>query len=160
MGTPDLRDVGIRGDVVFGERVVVYRPVNLYGCFIGDDVTIGPFVEVQSGVRVGCRTRIQSHAFVCEGVTIGDDCFVSHGVMFINDTFERGSPARGDRSLWKTTSVGDGVSIGTGAVVLPVRICARAVVGAGAVVTRDIEVPGIYAGNPARLLRRLLESRG
>jgi acetyltransferase-like isoleucine patch superfamily enzyme len=160
MGTPDLRDVGIRADVVFGERVVLYRPVNLYGCLFGDDVTIGPFVEVQSGVRVGRRTKIQSHAFICEGVTIGQDCFVSHGVMFINDTFDQGRPAGGDRSLWKTTTVSDGVSIGTGAVILPVRICASAVVGAGAVVTRDIEVPGVYAGNPARLLRRIPEPRG
>jgi acetyltransferase-like isoleucine patch superfamily enzyme len=154
VGTPDLRDVGIR-DVLFGERVVIYRPVNLYGCFIGDDVTIGPFVEVQHAVRIGCRTKIQSHAFICEGVTIGNDCFVSHGVMFINDTFERGGPARGNRSLWKTTTVNARVSIGTGAVILPVTICAGAVIGAGAVVTRDVEVAGVYAGNPARLLRRL-----
>jgi acetyltransferase-like isoleucine patch superfamily enzyme len=160
MGTPDLRDASIRADVVFGDRVVVYRPVNLYGCTIDDDVTIGPFVEVQQGVRIGCGTKIQSHAFICEGVTIGRDCFVSHGVMFINDTFARGGPACGDRSLWKTTTVGDGVSIGTGAVILPVTICAGAVVGAGAVVTRDVDVRGIYAGNPARLLRRLPESWG
>jgi acetyltransferase-like isoleucine patch superfamily enzyme len=160
MGTPELRDVGIREDVVFGERVIVHRPVNLYGCVIGDDVMIGPFVEVQSGVQIGSRTRIQSHAFICEGVTIGHDCFVSHGVMFINDTFERGGPARGDRSLWKTTAVSDGASIGTGAVILPVRICAGAVIGAGAVVTRDVDVAGVYVGNPARLLRRLTEPRG
>lgn len=157
MGAPILYDVGIRADVVFGERVVVYRPVNLYGCHLGDDVMIGPFVEVQQGVRIGTRTRIQSHAFLCEGVTIGDDCIVSHGVMFINDTFAHGGPARGDRSRWKTTSVGDRVSIGTGAVILPVSICAGAVIGAGSVVTRDIEFAGVHAGNPARLLRRLPE---
>lgn len=155
MGVPEFRDVGIRGDVVFGERVVVHRPVNLYGCVIGDDVMIGPFVEVQRGVHIGNRTRIQSHAFLCEGVTIGQDCFVSHGVMFINDRFERGGPARGDRSLWRTTSVADEVSIGTGAVILPVRICSGCVIGAGAVLTRDVDVAGVYAGNPARLLRRL-----
>jgi len=157
MGAPELRDIGIRGDVVFGERVVVHRPVNLYGCVIGDDVMIGPFVEVQSGVRIGDRTRVHSHAFICEGVTIGRDCFVSHGVMFINDTFARGGPARGDRRLWKSTAVGDGASIGTGAVILPVTICAGAVVGAGAVVTRDIGVAGVYVGNPARLLKLLPE---
>jgi acetyltransferase-like isoleucine patch superfamily enzyme len=158
MGTPTLRDVCIREDVVFGDRVVIHRPVNLYGCFIGDDVMIGPFVEVQNGVRIGNRTRIQSHAFVCEGVTVGHDCFVSHGVMFINDTFERGRPARGDRSIWKKTTIGDNVSIGTGAVILPVRICAGSVIGAGAVVTRDIETPGVYAGSPARLLRPVLKT--
>jgi acetyltransferase-like isoleucine patch superfamily enzyme len=158
MGTPTFRDVCIREDVVFGERVVIHRPVNLYGCFIGDDVMIGPFVEVQGGVRIGNRTRIQSHAFVCEGVTVGHDCVISHGVLFINDTFSRGGPARGDRSIWKTTMVGDSVSIGSGAVILPVSICAGTVIGAGAVVTRDVEVPGIYAGNPARLLRPLPET--
>jgi acetyltransferase-like isoleucine patch superfamily enzyme len=121
---------------------------------------IGPFVEVQRGVRIGNRTRIQSHSLLCEGVTIGDDCFVSHGVMFINDTFDRGGPARGDRRLWKATAVHERVSIGTGAVILPVTICAGAVIGAGAVVTRDIEVAGVYAGNPARMLRRLPEPRG
>jgi acetyltransferase-like isoleucine patch superfamily enzyme len=160
MGVPILRDIGIREDVVFGERVVVYRPVNLYGCVIGNDVMIGPFVEVQGGVRIGDRTRIQSHSFICEGVTIGRDCFVSHGVMFINDTFQRGRPASGDRRGWKTTTVGDGVSIGTGAVILPVSICSGAVIGAGAVVTRDIETAGIHAGNPARLMRALPEPRG
>lgn len=157
MGTPIVHDVAIREDCVFGERVVVYRPVNLYGCHFGDDVMIGPFVEVQRGVRIGSRTRIQSHAFICEGVAVGDDCFVSHGVMFINDTFANGGPARGDRSLWKATTVGNGVSIGTGAVILPVSICAGAVIGAGAVVTRDIKVAGIHAGNPARLIRRFPE---
>lgn len=156
MGEPTLRDSGIR-DVTFGERVIVQQPVNLYGCTIGDDVMIGPFVEIQRGAVIGPRTRVQSHAFICEGVTIGTDCFVSHGAMFINDTFARGGPARGDKSLWKTTMIGDGVSIGTGATILPVRICRGTVVGAGAVVTKDIDEPGIYVGNPARLLRRLGE---
>jgi acetyltransferase-like isoleucine patch superfamily enzyme len=151
MGSPTIKDTGIR-DVVFGEGVVVHQPVNLYGCHIGDDVMIGPFVEIQRGARVGARSRIQSHAFVCEGVTIGADCFISHGVMFINDKFERGGPARRDRTLWKTTTIGDHVSIGTGAVVLPVRICEGTVIGAGAVVTKDIDVQGVYVGNPARRL--------
>jgi acetyltransferase-like isoleucine patch superfamily enzyme len=151
MSSPTIKESGIR-DVVFGDGVIVHQPVNLYGCHIGDQVMIGPFVEIQSGVRVGARSRIQSHAFVCEGVTIGADCFISHGVMFINDKFERGGPARGDKSLWKTTTIGDRVSIGTGAVVLPVRICEGTVIGAGAVVTRDIDVKGVYVGNPARRL--------
>jgi len=154
VGVPTIRESGIR-DVTFGENVVIYQPVNIYGCTIGDDVMIGPFVEIQRDVHVGPRSRIQSHVFICEGVSIGADCFISHGVMFINDTFARGGPAGGDRRLWKTTMLGDGVSIGTGAVIMPVRICGGAVIGAGAVVTKDIEMPAIYAGNPARLLRRL-----
>jgi acetyltransferase-like isoleucine patch superfamily enzyme len=158
MSSPTIKESGIR-DVVFGEDVVVHQPVNLYGCQIGDQVMIGPFVEIQRGVRVGARSRIQSHAFVCEGVTIGADCFISHGVMFINDKFERGGPARGDKSLWKTTTIGDRVSIGTGAVVLPVRICEGTVIGAGAVVTKDIDVKGVYVGNPARLLDSASEDR-
>lgn len=154
MGDPTIRRVGVR-DVTFGENVIIYEPVNLYGCYIGDEVVVGPFVEIQRGVRIGPRSRIQSHAFVCEGVTIGADCFVSHGVMFINDTFAQGGPARHNRRLWKTTTVGDSVSIGTGSVILPVTICSRTVIGAAAVVTKDISDPGIYVGNPARLLRPL-----
>jgi acetyltransferase-like isoleucine patch superfamily enzyme len=154
MGTPLIRDTGIR-DVKFGNNVVVHQPVNIFCCEIGDDVMIGPFVEIQRGVRIGARCRVQSHAFICEGVTIGDDCFVSHGVMFINDRFDRGGPARGDRSLWKTTTIGERVSIGTGAILLPVCVCSGTVIGAGAVVTKDIVVPGIYIGNPAKLLRQL-----
>src|SRR5438477_10896972 len=156
MGSPTIRESSIR-DVVFGEDVVVHQPVNLYGCDIGDRVMIGPFVEIQRGVRVGARSKIQSHAFVCEGVTIGVDCFIAHGVMFINDTFARGGPAGGNKALWKPTTVADGVSIGSGAVVLPVRICEGAVIGAGAVVTKDIDVKGIYVGNPARLLTTRFE---
>jgi acetyltransferase-like isoleucine patch superfamily enzyme len=158
MGIPTIRESAIR-DVIFGERVTIQQPVNLYGCTIGDDVMIGPFVEIQRDVRVGPRCRVQSHAFICEGVTIGADCFVSHGVMFINDTFSRGGPARGDKRLWKTTTVGDRVSLGTGAIVLPVRICDDTVIGAGAVVTKDITEPGVYVGNPARLQRRLDQER-
>ena len=97
----------------------------------------------------------QSHVFICELVTIGDNCFISHGAKFINDTFERGAPAGGDKSLWKPTIVGKNVSIGTNATILPVYICDNVVIGAGSVVTRDIKEPGIYAGNPARMLRRL-----
>ena len=151
---PIRRQVGIV-DVTFGERVTVVEPVNLYGCAIGDDCFIGPFVEIQRDVTIGKRCRIQSHAFVCELVDIGDDCFISHGAMFINDLFSIGCPAKGRRHLWRSTKIGHGVSIGTNATILPVSICDRAVVGAGAVVTKDIIEPGIYAGNPARL-RRLL----
>jgi acetyltransferase-like isoleucine patch superfamily enzyme len=142
-------------DARFGENVRVIAPANLYGCEIGDDCFIGPFVEIQRGVRIGARCKVQSHAFICELVTIGDDVFVGHGVMFINDLFQIGGPASGDRSLWRTTSIGSNVSIGSNATILPVSICAGCVIGAGAVVTKDLFLTGIYAGNPARLLRRL-----
>jgi acetyltransferase-like isoleucine patch superfamily enzyme len=151
---PTIRKASIL-DVSFGERVTVVEPVNLYGCNIGDDCFIGPFVEIQRGVVIGKRCRIQSHAFICELVTIGEDCFISHGAMFINDLFSVGGPAKGGRDLWRSTKIGNRVSIGTNATVLPVTICDRVVVGAGAVVTKNITEPGIYAGNPARFLRHL-----
>ena len=153
MNATKLRSVGLV-DVSFGTNVIIIEPSNLYGCEIGDDTFVGPFVEIQRGAKIGKRCRIQSHAFVCDLVTIGDDCFISHGAMFINDLFGNGGPA-GDPRLWRATKIGNHVSVGTNATILPVEICDHAVIGAGAVVTRDIRVPGIYAGNPARLLRRL-----
>lgn len=153
MPEPTLRHVGIV-DVKFGTNVVVIQPANIYGCTIGDDSFVGPFVEIQAGVVIGKRTRIQSHSFVCELVTIGDDCVVAHGVMFINDDFAIGRPARGDKSLWKSTRLGNRVYVGSGAAILPVSICEDVIIGAGAVVTRNIAEPGIYAGNPAKLIRR------
>jgi len=152
--TPKIHQAGLV-DVTFGEGVTIVQPVNLYGCTIGDGVFVGPFVEIQRGVVVGKRTRVQSHAFICELVTIGDDCFISHGAMFINDLFETGGPAKGRKDLWRSTRIGNNVSIGTNATILPVAICDNVVVGAGAVVTKDITVPGIYVGNPARLLRKI-----
>jgi len=149
-----FKEVGIV-DVDFGADVTVVKPVNLYGCSIGSACFIGPFVEIQKSARIGARTRVQSHAFVCEMVDIGADCFIGHGVMFINDTFALGGPAQGRKELWRSTRIGDRVSIGSNATILPVRICNDSVIGAGAVVTKDIEVPGVYAGNPARLLRSL-----
>lgn len=154
MGSPRLRKAGIV-DVLFGENITVVEPVNLYGCSIGDDTFIGPFVEIQKGAAVGKRARIQSHSFLCDLVTVGDDCVIAHGVMFINDLFSTGGPARGDRQLWKSTRVGNRVSIGSNATILPVEICDDVVIGAGSVVTRSITEPGIYAGNPARLIRPL-----
>jgi len=142
-------------NVEFGTGVTVVEPANIYGCRLDDEVFVGPFVEIQRDVTIGKRTRVQSHAFICEMVTIGDDCFISHGVMFINDEFKIGGPARGRRDLWRSTKVGNDVSIGTNSTILPVTICDRVVIGAGSVVTRDITEPGIYAGNPARLLRKL-----
>ncbi|MBB3445115.1 acyltransferase [Rhizobium sp. BK379] len=149
------RTVGIASDVQFGGNVTVVEPVNLYGCEIGSDVFIGPFVEIQKSVSVGSGTRIQSHSFICEFVDIGNDCFIGHGVMFINDLFATGGPARGDKSKWKSTRIGNRVSIGSNATILPVAICDDVVIGAGSVVTRDISQPGIYAGNPCRKLRNL-----
>lgn len=142
-------------DVEFGQGVTVVEPVNLYGCTIGDESFIGPFVEVQAGARIGARTRIQSHSFVCDLVDIGNDCFIAHGVIFVNDPFSDGGPARGDRAKWRRTRVGDRVAIGAGATILPVVIADDVVVGAGAVVTRDLLEPGMYVGNPARFLRSL-----
>lgn len=154
MAQPNLKNSGIV-DVTFGENVTVIQPANLYGCTIGDDCFVGPFVEIQKLVTIGKRCRIQSHAFICELVTIGDDCFISHGAMFINDLFAIGGPAKGRRDLWRSTEIGNNVSIGTNTTILPVTICSNVVIGAGAVVTKDITEPGIYAGNPARLLKRL-----
>jgi acetyltransferase-like isoleucine patch superfamily enzyme len=152
--TPIVRSIGIR-NVSFGTNVTVIEPVNLYDCEIGDDSFIGPFVEIQKGVTIGRRCRIQSHTLVCELVTIGDDTTVAHGVVFINDRYRLGGPARGDRALWQPTRIGAKVSIGSHATILPVTICDGTVIGAGAVVVKDITTAGVYVGNPARLLRRL-----
>jgi acetyltransferase-like isoleucine patch superfamily enzyme len=142
-------------DTEFGTNVKVVRPVNIYGARIGDDCFIGPFVEIQKTAVIGNRTKVQSHAFICELVSIGDDCFIGHGVMFINDLFAGGGPARGNKALWKETHIGNEVSIGSNATILPVSICDRVVIGAGSVVTKDITSPGIYIGNPAKKLRDL-----
>lgn len=151
-GKPKMHQVGVR-DVKFGQRVKVVEPCNLYGCEIADDCFVGPFTEIQAGAVIGARTRVQSHAFVCELVCIGEDCFVGHGVMFINDTFSTGGPARGRRELWRATRIGNRVSIGSNATVMPVTIADDVVIGAGSVVTKDIAKAGSYAGNPARLLQ-------
>ena len=156
VGEAEIRHSGIV-DVTFGKNVTVVQPVNLYGCTIGDGSFIGPFVEIQKGVTIGKRCRIQSHSFICELVTIGDECFISHGAMFINDRFVTGGPA-GKPDLWRATRLGNRVSVGTNATILPVTICDQVVIGAGAVVTKDITQSGIYVGNPARLLRRLENS--
>jgi len=140
-------------DVILGEGVTIVEPSNLYRCTLGANVFVGPFCEVQNDVVIGARTRIQSHSFVCSLVTIGEDCFVGHGVMFVNDRFSDGGPARGDSSKWERTVIGNRVSIGSNATILPVEICDDVVIGAGSVVTRSIVVPGTYAGNPARKLR-------
>lgn len=154
MSEPSRKHVGIV-NASFGEGVTVVEPANVYGCSIGDGTFVGPFTEIQKDVTVGKRCRIQSHAFICELVTIGDDCFIGHGVMFVNDRFATGGPARGRKELWQPTSIGDRVSIGSNATIMPVRIASGTVIGAGAVVTKDIVSPGIYAGNPARRIKEL-----
>ena len=154
MNNPILRQAGIV-NVEMGKNVTIVEPANIYGCRLEDDVFVGPFVEIQSGVIIGARSRIQSHSFVCELVEIGQDCVVAHGVMFINDPYRIGAPARGRRNLWQATRVGSRVSIGSNASILPVSICDDVVIGAGSVVTRDINEAGIYAGNPARFVRRV-----
>ncbi len=131
------------------------EPCNLYECELSDGVFVGPFVEIQKGVRVGKNTKIQSHSFICELVSIGEECFIGHGVMFINDSFSDGGPAGGDVSKWKKTQIGNHVSIGSNATIMPVSICDGVVIGAGSVVTKDIVKKGVYAGNPARFIREI-----
>jgi len=149
MHKPVIKKAGIK-NVTFGKQVKVVEPVNLYGCSIGDNCFIGPFVEIQKDVKIGERTKVQSHSFICELVSIGNDCFIGHGVMFINDLFSKGKPAAGNMKLWKSTNIGNNVSIGSNATILPVSICDNVVIGAGAVVTKNINEPGVYVGNPAR----------
>lgn len=149
MGKPDIKKSGIV-NVAFGENIKIIEPVNIYGCSISDGCFIGPFVEIQKNVVIGKRTKIQSHAFICELVTIGDDSFIGHGVMFVNDLFSDGSPAMGDKSKWKKTNIGNNVLIGSNSTILPVNICDKVVIGAGSVVVKNILEPGIYAGNPAK----------
>jgi acetyltransferase-like isoleucine patch superfamily enzyme len=144
--------IGIK-DVAFGQGVTVVEPCNIYGCVLGDAVFVGPFVEIQKDVKVGARTRVQSHTFICELVEIGEDCFIGHGVMFINDVFATGGPARGRKELWRETKLGNRVNLGSNCTILPVTICDDVVIGAGSVVTHDITRPGVYLGNPARFRR-------
>ena len=149
---PNIKKIGIR-NVEFSKNVTIVEPVNIYGCKIGENTFIGPFVEIQKEVIIGNNCKIQSHTFICELVTIGNNCFISHGAMFINDLFAEGGPAQGDKTKWKSTKIGNNVSIGTNATILPVKICDGVVIGAGAVVTKNITQPGIYVGNPAKLIK-------
>ena len=131
----NLKESGIV-NTNFGENVTVVNPVNIYGSKIDENCFIGPFVEIQKNTQIGANTKIQSHSFICEFVSIGTHCFIGHGVMFINDLFIEGKPAGGDKTKWKSTSIGNHVSIGSNATILPVNICDNVVIGAGAVVTK------------------------
>lgn len=154
MNKVTIVESGIK-NVIFGSNVRLISPVNLYDCSLGSDSFVGPFVEIQNQSKIGNRTKIQSHTFICSLVEIGDDCFVGHGVMFINDSFTDGGPARGDKSKWRKTTIGNNVSIGSNSTILPVEICDNVVIGAGSVVTKNIVKPGIYFGNPARFNRQI-----
>lgn len=149
----ERKPTGVR-NVTCGENVTFYEPANLYDCVLGNGVFVGPFVEIQGNTYIGDDSKIQSHTFICEYVTVGERCFIGHGVMFANDMFREGKP-NADRNSWGRITVGNDVSIGSGATILAVSICDGAVIGAGSVVTKSIVEKGVYAGNPARLLRRL-----
>jgi acetyltransferase-like isoleucine patch superfamily enzyme len=139
-------------EVQFGKNLTVVQPSNIYQCKLGDDCFVGPFVEIQNNVVIGDNCRIQSHSFICSLVYMGNNCFVGHGVIFVNDLFTNGGPA-GNPELWKKTRIGNNVYFGSNSTILPVSICDNVVIGAGAVVTKNITVPGVYAGNPAKKLR-------
>ncbi|MDA7470788.1 N-acetyltransferase [Candidatus Pelagibacter ubique] len=139
-------------DIKYGDNFKVIDPVNLYECTFGDNVFIGPFVEITKGVEVGDGTRVSSHSFICELVIIGKNCFIGHGVMFTNDLFKDGKLG-GAVTNWKKTNVGNNVLIGSNSTILPVNICDDVVIGAGSVITKNIDKSGIYAGNPAKFLR-------
>ena len=150
---PNIKKNLIR-NVKFGSNCSVIEPVNLYECKLGDNVFVGPFVEITKGVKIGNNTRISSHSFICELVTIGANCFIAHGVMFTNDLFKFGKLG-GHKDNWLPTNIEDNVLIGSNSTILPVNICSGSVIGAGSVVTKNIKIKGIYAGNPAKLIREI-----
>lgn len=152
--SPNLYKSQIK-DVNFGVDVKVVEPVNIYGCTIGSNSFVGPFVEIQKNVTIGDNCKIQSHSFICELVEIGNNVFIGHGVMFVNDLFSTGGPANGNKNMWSNTIIGNNVSIGSNVTMLPVSVCENVVIGAGSVVVKNIIEPGVYAGNPAKIIKVL-----
>ena len=134
-----------------GKNCKIIKPVNIYGATLGNNVFIGPFVEIQKNVFVDDDTRIQSHSFLCEKVKIGKNCFIGHGTMFINDDFKNDKINK----VFKQTNVSNNVLIGSNSTILPVKICSKVIIGAGSVVTKNINKSGVYAGNPAKFIRKL-----
>ena len=134
-----------------GKNCKIVKPVNIYGATFGNSVFIGPFVEIQKNVFVDDNTRIQSHSFLCEKVKIGKNCFIGHGTMFINDNFKNDKINK----VFKQTNISNNVLIGSNSTILPVKICSKVIIGAGSVVTKNINKSGVYAGNPAKFIRKL-----
>ncbi len=128
----------------------IVKPVNIYGAEFGNNCFVGPFCEIQKNVKIGDNTKIQSHSFICELVNIGKDCFIGHGVVFINDKFSDGRPSNQNKKKWQSTNLSSNVYIGSNSTILPVNICSNVVIGAGSVVTKNITKPGKYFGNPAK----------
>ena len=141
-------------NLIHGKGCKIIEPVNIYGSKFGKNVFIGPFVEIQKNTVIGDNTRVQSHSFICEKVTIGKNCFVGHGVMFTNDDLKKGKVTR-DPKLFKKTKLGNNIVIGSNTTLLPVSIVSGTVIGAGSTVTKNINTKGIYAGTPAKLLRKI-----
>jgi len=141
-------------DVCFGTNVSIVNPSNVYECTLENDVFIGPFVEIQKGCVIGRGCRVQSHTFICENVTLGEGCFIGHNVTFANDIFKSGAPDPSSDN-WLRIILGDYVTVGSGATILAPYICDGCVIGAGSVVVKSLHTKGIYAGNPAKLLRVL-----
>ena len=141
-----------------GKNCKIIEPVNIYGSKFGNNVFVGPFVEIQDNTKIGNYTKISSHSFICSLVDIGKNCFIGHGVSFINDKFEKGKTAKnkaGRIKNWKPTKIGNNVLIGSNSTILPIKIGDNVFVAAGSVVTKDINKKGIYAGNPAKLIKKL-----
>ena len=155
-----MKYVSISDDVQLGKDVKIFNFVNLYGCKIGDETKLGTFVEVQKGATIGKNCKISSHTFICEGIHIGDGCFIGHGVMFINDKYPRAVNPDGSVQTekdWKLleTYIDDNVSIGSGAIIMGgIKIGKSAMIGAGAVVTKDVPANAVVAGVPARLIKK------
>ena len=147
------REVAIR-DVELGKDVVIYKPSNIYECKIGDYSQIGPFVEIQKGVIIGNRCKVQSHSFICELVTIADNVFIGHGVMTINDLYPPSFSRTGTKEHWMETKISNNVVIGSNATLFPVKIGDNAIIGAGSVVTKDVPKNVTVAGNPAKIINK------